>query len=136
VSPAQLAGQRVIYSYGGLTPPAQLFRWIRAGKVAGVIFFGGNISGPSQLAEVAAELDRANASPRNPLHHYPLLLMTDQEGGLVRRLPGPPELSEREIGGAPPPPAAAEDAGPGAGRNPARPRPNPDLAPAAARHPA
>jgi beta-N-acetylhexosaminidase len=129
LSPAQLAGQRVIYSYGGLTPPAQLFRWIRAGQVAGVIFFGGNISSPSQLAGVVAELDRANASPRNPLHHYPLLLMTDQEGGLVRRLPGAPELSEREIGGALHPAAAAKGAGRGAGRNLARVGLNVNLAP-------
>jgi beta-N-acetylhexosaminidase len=117
LTPAQLAGQRVIYSYGGLTPPAQLFRWIRAGKVAGVIFFGGNFSSPSQLAGVVAELDRANASPRNPLHRYPLLLMTDQEGGQVRRVPGAPELSEKQIGEALNPAAAAKDAGRGAGRN-------------------
>ena len=129
LSPAQLAGQRVIYSYGGLTPPAQLFRWIRAGKVAGVIFFGGNISSPSQLAGVVAELDRANASPRNPLHPYPLLLMTDQEGGLVRRLPGPPDLSEKEIGGALHPVALAKDAGRGAGRNLASVGLNVNLAP-------
>jgi len=100
LSPAQLAGQRVIYSYGGLTPPARLLRWIRAGQVAGVIFFGGNI-----------------ASPHNPLRHYPLLLMTDQEGGLVRRLPGAPGLSEREIGAALHPAAAAKSAGRGAGQN-------------------
>ena len=117
LSPAQLAGQRVIYSYSGLTPPAQLFRWIRAGKVAGVIFFGGNIVSPAQLAGVIAELDRANASPRNPLRHYPLLLMTDQEGGVVRRLPGAPDLSEKQIGEALRPAAAAKDAGRGAGRN-------------------
>ena len=129
LTPAQLAGQRVIYSYGGLTPPAQLLRWIRAGKVAGVIFFGGNISSPSQLAGVVAELDRANASPRNPLHRYPLLLMTDQEGGVVRRLPGPPELSERDIGGALHPAAAAKDAGRGAGRNLASVGLNVNLAP-------
>jgi len=119
----------VIYSYGGLTPPAQLFRWIRAGKVAGVIFFGANISSPSQLAGVVAELDRANASPSNPLHDYPLLLMTDQEGGLVRRLPGPPALSEKEIGGALHPVAAARDAGRGAGRNLASVGLNVNLAP-------
>jgi beta-N-acetylhexosaminidase len=117
LSPAQLAGQRVIYSYNGLTPPARLFRWIRAGKVAGVIFFGGNISGPAQLAGVVGQLDRANASPHNPLRHYPLLLMTDQEGGLVRRLPGAPELSEKQIGEALRPAAAAKNAGRGAGRN-------------------
>jgi beta-N-acetylhexosaminidase len=117
LSPAQLAGQRVIYSYSGLTPPANLLRWIRAGKVAGVIFFSGNISSQSQLAGVAAELDRANASPRNPLRHYPLLLMTDQEGGLVRRLPGAPALSEKQIGEAAHPAAAAKAAGRGAGGN-------------------
>jgi len=129
LSPAQLAGQRVIYSYTGLAPPAQLFRWIRAGKVAGVIFFGDNISSPSQLAGVVAELDRANASRRNPLRHYPLLLMTDQEGGLVRRLPGAPELSEKQIGEAPRPAAAAKDAGRGAGRNLAGAGLNVNLAP-------
>jgi beta-N-acetylhexosaminidase len=117
LSPAQLAGQRVIYSYSGLTPPTRLLRWIRDGQVAGVIFFGGNIASPAQLAAVVAELDRANASPHNPLRHYPLLLMTDQEGGLVRRLPGAPELSEKEIGGALHPAAAAKNAGRGAGRN-------------------
>ena len=117
LSPAQLAGQRVIYSYGGLTPPTRLLRWIRAGQVAGVIFFGGNIASPAQLGGVVAELDRANASPHNPLRHYPLLLMTDQEGGLVRRLPGAPGLSEREIGAALHPAAAAKSAGRGAGQN-------------------
>ncbi len=117
LSPTQLAGQRVIYSYSGLTPPASLLRWIRAGQVAGVIFFGGNISSQAQLAGVAAELDKANASPHNPLRHYPLLLMTDQEGGLVRRLPGAPALSEKQIGEAARPAAAAKAAGRGAGHN-------------------
>ena len=36
LTPAQLAGQRVIYSYTGLTPPASLLRWIRAGRVSPV----------------------------------------------------------------------------------------------------
>src|SRR5215472_14513722 len=47
----QLAGQRVIYSYSGLTPPAELFAKIRAGQVAGVIFFSGNISSTAQLSK-------------------------------------------------------------------------------------
>jgi beta-N-acetylhexosaminidase len=117
LSAAQLAGQRVIYSYTGLTPPASLLRWIRAGEVAGVIFFGGNISSQAQLAAVAAELGKANASPKNPLRHYPLLLMTDQEGGLVTRLPGAPYESERQIGEQAHPAAAAKAAGRGAGQN-------------------
>src|SRR6185437_5988589 len=49
LTPAQLAGQRVIYSYSGLTPPAQLLDLIRHGKVAGVIFFADNISSGSQI---------------------------------------------------------------------------------------
>src|SRR5262249_59830441 len=52
LSAAQLAGQRVIYSYRGLTPPASLLRSIRAAQPAGVIFFGGKSSGPSPLAGV------------------------------------------------------------------------------------
>src|SRR5690348_9979194 len=117
LSATQLAGQRVIYSYTGLIPPASLLRWIRAGKVAGVIFFGSNISSQAQLAAVAAELNKANASPKNPMRRYPLLLMTDQEGGLVRRLPGAPDESERQIGEALHPAMAAKAAGRGAGQN-------------------
>ena len=40
----QLAGQRVISSYPGLTPPQSLLNDITAGQTAGVIFFGENIS--------------------------------------------------------------------------------------------
>jgi beta-N-acetylhexosaminidase len=116
LSPQQMAGQRVIYSYGGLKPPAGLLRLIRHGEVGGVIFFGPNVSSPAQIASVIAELDRANASPLNPVR-APLLLMTDQEGGLVRRVPGAPLLSEREIGEAADPAAEAANAGTGAGLN-------------------
>src|SRR5260370_1114597 len=98
--------------------------------VPGVIFCGGNIPGPAQLAGVVAELDQANASPHNPLRHYPLLLMTDQEGGLVRRLPGAPDLSEKQIGESAHPAAAAKTAGRGAGKHLAGSGLNADLAPA------
>jgi beta-N-acetylhexosaminidase len=112
----QLAGQRVIYSYSGLTPPARLLRRIRHGQVAGVIFFGQNISGRSQIRRVAAQLQRADRSSLNPVRE-PLLLMTDQEGGLVRRLPGSPKKSEKQIGESANPGSAARNAGRGAGRN-------------------
>ena len=110
---AQLAGQRVIYSYPGLTPPPTLLRAIRRGEAAGVIFFAGNISSPAQLAAVARRLQRADAGRRNPVR-APLLLMADQEGGIVRRLPGPPDLSEKQIGQAADPAAQARLAGAGA----------------------
>ena len=106
----QLAGQRVIYSYSGLTPPAELLAKIRAGQVAGVIFFSGNISSQAQLSKVAAELQQAAMSKSDPVRE-PLLLMTDQEGGMVRRLPGGPAKSEKQIGLSVHPASAARNAG-------------------------
>jgi beta-N-acetylhexosaminidase len=100
LSVQQLAGQRVIYSYPGLTPPASLISLIQHGEAAGVIFFGQNISSETQIAGVIRQLNRANASSLNPVR-APLLLMTDQEGGQVRRLPGRPYLSEKQIGANP-----------------------------------
>src|SRR5215472_5946207 len=100
LSAQQLAGQRVIYSYSGLNPPASLISLIQHGEAAGVIFFGQNISSRAQIAAVIKRLEQADASPLNPVR-APLLLMTDQEGGLVRRLPGQPYLSEKQIGAHP-----------------------------------
>ena len=123
LSVLQLAGQRVIYSYRGLTPPSGLIWLIKHGEAAGVIFFAGNIGSmpptPAQLAHfktVVASLRAAAASPSDPVHQ-PLLLMTDQEGGIVRRLPGPPVLSAKQVGLAANPQAAATNAGAGARDN-------------------
>jgi beta-N-acetylhexosaminidase len=118
LSPQQLAGQRVIYSYPGLTPPASLISLIQHGEAAGVIFFGQNISSDAQIAGVIRQLNQANASSLNPIH-APLLLMTDQEGGQVRRLPGRPFLSEKQIGANPLATAEtlATEAGQGAAAN-------------------
>ena len=114
LTPAQLAGQRVIFSYSGLTPPASLLDQISAGEVGGVIFFGGNITSLTQIAGVITQLKEAHAA--SPVRS-PLLLMTDQEGGLVRRLPGEPTASEKQIGESADPPAQASAAGTGAGQN-------------------
>ena len=113
---AQLAGQRVIYSYSGLNPPAVLLSLIRQGEAAGVIFFGQNISSEAQISGVIRTLEAANASRSNPVR-APLLLMTDQEGGEVRRLPGAPVLSEKQIGQSAHPAQQATLAGTGAGQN-------------------
>ncbi|MGZ4304645.1 MAG: hypothetical protein ACXVSL_07230, partial [Solirubrobacteraceae bacterium] len=43
LSTQQLAGQRIIYSYAGLKPPASLLSAIRAGEAGGVIFFAPNV---------------------------------------------------------------------------------------------
>jgi beta-N-acetylhexosaminidase len=122
----QLAGQRVIGSYPGLTPPASLFTDIENGQLAGVIFFGENISSETQIAGVVTQLRQAQA--QSPVQ-APLLLMTDQEGGLVRRLPGAPAQSEKQIGQSANPVAAATTAGTGAGQNLAGVGMNVNLAP-------
>jgi beta-N-acetylhexosaminidase len=110
---AQLAGQRIVYAYNGLTPPASLLAVIRRGEAAGVIFFSQNIASVAQLRAVTRRLQHAAAGA--PVH-APLLLMTDQEGGLVRRLPGAPAMSEKEIGASADPAASAREAGAAAAR--------------------
>ena len=126
MTPAQLAGQRIVYAYAGLTPPASLLRAIRAGEAAGVIFFANNVTSAGQLRGVAAQLERAAAA--SPVH-APLLLMTDQEGGEVRRLPGAPVPSEKQIGASANAKALARDAGTGAARTLAGAGLNVNLAP-------
>jgi hypothetical protein len=56
-------------------------------------------------------------------------LTTDQEGGLVRRLPGAPEQSAKQVGQAADPDAAASQAGTAAGQNLASVGMNVNLAP-------
>ncbi|MBO0840092.1 MAG: beta-N-acetylhexosaminidase [Sciscionella sp.] len=126
LTPQQLAGQRVIYSYAGYTPPASLLNKIKSGEAAGVIFFGGNIKSDGQIASVTKELE--NAAAQSPIK-APLLLMTDQEGGEVRRLPGAPTQSEKTIGASADPNGAAAQAGTGAGQNLAGVGMNVNLAP-------
>ena len=116
LSPRQMAGQRVIYSYTGLTPPAKLLSLISHGEAAGVIFFGDNMISRAQIRAVIQVLEHADASRLNPVS-APLLLMVDQEGGQVRRLSGAPLLSEKQIGQSAHPAAVAREAGTGAGRN-------------------
>lgn len=81
---------------------------IKAGEAAGVIFFRENIGSAAQIRAVIDRLQHAAAA--SPLR-VPLLMMTDQEGGLVRRLPGAPLLSETQIAARPHPLRAARAAG-------------------------
>jgi beta-N-acetylhexosaminidase len=112
LSPEQQAGQRVIYSYDGLTAPPDLLNLIRQGDVGGVIFFAFNISSPAQFQRVVGQMIAANSASTNPARGYPLLLMTDQEGGLIRRLPwAGPTQSEAQIGASADPAAGAAAAG-------------------------
>ncbi|MBM3667727.1 MAG: beta-N-acetylhexosaminidase, partial [Actinobacteria bacterium] len=127
---AKLVGQRVIVSYEGAEPPQQLFDLIRKGYVAGVIFFGANTNeDPALTRQVAMRMQRARLAAKPKALRRPLLLMTDQEGGLVRRLPGEPELSEWQISARRNAAGAAGKAGAGAARTLAAAGINVNLAP-------
>jgi beta-N-acetylhexosaminidase len=121
---AQLVGQRMVFAYSGTTPPAALKRRIRAGEAAGVILFSRNIASKAALRRTLAALQ---AIPRPAAVDAPLLVLVDQEGGPVRRLPGEPAAGAS----ATTTPAAAQAAGLGAGRNLRSVGANVDLAPVA-----
>jgi beta-N-acetylhexosaminidase len=84
---AQLAGQHVVFPFAGRTAPRALLARIRRGEAAGVIFLGANLGTPAQVRALTRALRRV---PRPPGLRAPMLLMVDQEGGSVQRLPGAP----------------------------------------------
>jgi beta-N-acetylhexosaminidase len=87
---AQLAGQHVVFPFAGRTVPAALLARIHRGEAAGVIFLGANLGTPAQVRALTRTLRRV---PRPAGLRAPLLLMVDQEGGSVQRLPGAPSRS-------------------------------------------
>ena len=111
---SQLAGQRVIYSYPGVNPPASLFARIRQGQAAGVIFFGENITSHAQIRGVVRRLQAARR--RSPVH-TPLLLMTDQEGGSSSGFPARPSCRRSRSARSANPVAASNAGGHRRGQN-------------------
>ncbi len=73
----------------GVTP--QLLRKVRRGELGGII---ANVGNENLLQAAVEQLQQAAAERGNP----PLLIMVDQEGPPVNRLPGPPDLGPEELG--------------------------------------
>jgi beta-N-acetylhexosaminidase len=96
---AQLVGQRLVTGFDGEAPPASLVRRIRDGRLAGVILFADNFDSRADAERLVGRLE---SIPRPRALRSPLLIMIDQEGGLVKRLPGPPSLSAEQMGSAGP----------------------------------
>lgn len=91
----QLVGQRIVTGYSGSKPPRSLLRAVRRGRVGGVILFGDNIRSRSAARRAIARMQREAKTGKQP----PLLVMVDQEGGDVKRLPdAPPFRSPAQIG--------------------------------------
>ncbi len=95
LSNAQLVGERIVTGFSGTSVPGALRRRIERGGVAGVILFSSNFSGRAGARRLIADLQ---AIPRPRRLRDPLLVMVDQEGGLVKRLSGPPCCSAQTMG--------------------------------------
>jgi beta-N-acetylhexosaminidase len=93
----QLAGQRIVTGFEGESPPSELSKMIREGRVSGVILFADNFD---TEAEAKRLVDSLRGIRRPEGLRKPLLIAVDQEGGLVKRLPGRPAASAASMGAA------------------------------------
>ncbi|MET0731186.1 MAG: glycoside hydrolase family 3 N-terminal domain-containing protein [Solirubrobacterales bacterium] len=91
----QLAGQRIVCGFDGSSAPASLLRVIAAGELAGVILFDDNIGSKAAVQRLTGAIQ---ATDRPVGLRQPVLISIDQEGGQVKRLPGPPKMSAAEMG--------------------------------------
>jgi len=91
----QLAGQRIVVGLPGTSISPALRAAVREGRVAGVVLFAENF--PSRAAGKRL-IGRLQAIERPPKLRDPLLIMVDQEGGLVKRVSGAPTASAEEMG--------------------------------------
>ncbi|KAI0428024.1 glycoside hydrolase family 3 protein [Xylaria sp. FL1042] len=89
------AAAHVIFSYPGTAHPTQLTTLAGQCQIGGVIIFSDNVDGdlPSYIAGLQSAYASGGCAIKGPL-----LILTDQEGGEVKRLPGGPTLSEKMIG--------------------------------------
>jgi len=90
-----LAGQRIVIGFEGTAAPPAVRRAIHRGEIAGVVLFAGNLHDRAAARRAIRDLQ---AIPRPAGLRGPLLAMVDQEGGLVKRIGGPPTASAREMG--------------------------------------
>jgi beta-N-acetylhexosaminidase len=87
---AQLIGQKLVIRIERTTPSEALLGRIARGEVGGIVLFGANVTDERRLTALTATLQAAARDGGQP----PLLVMTDQEGGTIRRIPwAPPAAS-------------------------------------------
>jgi beta-N-acetylhexosaminidase len=84
----QLVGQHLLVRMHSTTPSADFLGRVRRGEIGGVVLFQDNGTA-AQLPRLIAKLQAAARAGGQ----LPLVIATDQEGGIVKRLPGPPTLA-------------------------------------------
>lgn len=87
----KLVGQTVVGKLPRSGPDKAMLKRVQLGKLGGVIV---NPANAKSLKADTAQLQKAAAAGGNP----PLLIAIDQEGGSVKRLPGPPQQSAAQLG--------------------------------------
>lgn len=95
-------GQLFMVGFDGLRPTAAITELIERERIGGIILFSRNIRDAEQVRELTAELQ---SIARAAGHATPLLIATDQENGVVRRLgagatPFPGNMAQGAIGSA------------------------------------
>jgi beta-N-acetylhexosaminidase len=93
----QLAGTRLVAGFQGTEVPEPVRREIQRGGLAGVILFRENLPSRATARALSGEIESIR---RPPGLRDPLLVMVDQEGGLVKRLAGAPTGSAAQMGAA------------------------------------
>lgn len=91
----ELAGERLVAGFHGSRAPRAVRRMIHRGELAGVVLFSENLPSRAAARRLVRSLQSIHRPP--PLRD-PLLVMVDQEGGAIRRLPGAPVSSAAEMG--------------------------------------
>jgi beta-N-acetylhexosaminidase len=87
----RVVGQTIAGKVGKSGPSEEVLRSVRKGQLGGVIMVPQN---EQTLEQQVGQLQDAARVGDNP----PLLIMVDQEGGEVKRLPGPPDQSAAQLG--------------------------------------
>ncbi len=95
LSVRHLAGQRIVVGFPGTEVPGGVREMIREGKVAGVILFSDNFPSREAGRRLVARIQHV---PRPRGLRDSLLVMIDQEGGLVKRIGGAPTASAAGMG--------------------------------------
>ncbi len=79
----ELIGQLFVVGFNGVSPSPEIVDLIQNHHVGGIILFGRNVRNAEQLLALTGELQ---AIAKAAGHQHPLLISTDQENGVVRRL--------------------------------------------------
>lgn len=90
-----LAGQRMIAGWEGPEIPNGVRQLVARGAIAGVILFEDNVTTDEETRALIRSLQQLE---RPAELSDPLLVMVDQEGGQVQRVPGPPDNSAEGLG--------------------------------------